>query len=47
MKPDLNDVVALLGMGLLCAGVTVRYGWEAALIVSGSVILALSVWRAR
>lgn len=42
MKPDANDVLALLGLGLLAGGVAVIY-WPAALIVTGVLLLVAGV----
>lgn len=36
-------MVIVIGMGLLAAGLTVRFGWEVAAMVVGGVMIAIGV----
>lgn len=47
MKIDINDVFAVLGGGSLALGLAVKFDWMTALIVSGALLLALSIYRAK
>lgn len=39
----MNDVVAIIGYGLVVTGVSVRYGWDMACIIGGGLLLALAI----
>lgn len=44
MAEHIDDIVALLGLLMLGAGVWIEWGLGFALMACGSVVLALAIW---
>lgn len=47
MKPDTNDIIVLTGLIMMDVGVYFVYGWEIVLVVLGSLITIIGVWRSK